>query len=461
MKSFIILLICLALRNGILCDGLKKLKMRKYIASQAIASLINKLDANYNMKFRIITLANDTDADELAAFVFTLTSSAVFLLKIESYESLKIPYGISEVFISKYNLFNLPETSRSMQNAILPINRYTTSYYETFHLNYAYNENFIDQKYENDVCNANFDVKSIKHRMFHLTHSNDTKIMNLYNCELFSGKSCDSKWTLKNTFLSSNNSWSSVEFLQRKTRFNHCKVQIHVQFYESIKLRSILDYRESDDGTAYFFGAEGSIIQLFSEERSVNFTLYKPNSNMTLYVEFAIGYLTLFESNIYWEQFNSFHITTPILIAPGTFVVTRGLLYTLAEKLILPFDDATWIALISTLCCGVFAIYVIMQMSDESQKFIFGSQTRYHVLRMFQIFFGLGIEKLPGRNFSRFIFMIFTMSFLVIRNAYQGKMFEFITGNVRRPTPFTVQELFETETIPILIHNTELLEGFG
>lgn len=70
-----------------------------------------------------------------------------------------------------------------------------------------------------------------------------------------------------------------------------------------------------------------------------------------------------------------------------------------------------------------------------------------------QIFFGIGLIRTPRRNFARFIFMAFTLYCLVIRNAYQGKMFEFLHSNAEKSTPKTIKELIDTQT-PIIIYKT-------
>jgi hypothetical protein len=70
-----------------------------------------------------------------------------------------------------------------------------------------------------------------------------------------------------------------------------------------------------------------------------------------------------------------------------------------------------------------------------------------------QIFFGFGSIQTPGRNFARFLLMIFTIFCLIIRTAHQGKMFEFITTDVRKPTPNNMQEMFDMEYPLIKVFN--------
>jgi hypothetical protein len=52
---------------------------------------------------------------------------------------------------------------------------------------------------------------------------------------------------------------------------------------------------------------------------------------------------------------------------------------------------------------------------------------------------------LPGRNFARFILMLYLLFCLVLRTAYQGKQFEFMGKEMRRPDPKTVENLIEKQ----------------
>lgn len=70
------------------------------------------------------------------------------------------------------------------------------------------------------------------------------------------------------------------------------------------------------------------------------------------------------------------------------FLVTRGKKYSAYEKMILPFDDWTWFEIIATFIIGTASIMFIRKLPQYVQDFIFGR--------------------------------------------YQGKMFDFITGDVRK-----------------------------
>jgi hypothetical protein len=118
------------------------------------------------------------------------------------------------------------------------------------------------------------------------------------------------------------------------------------------------------------------------------------------------------------------------------------------EKLLLPFDLETWIMIIITFAIGFLTILIIYRCNKTIQRFVFGTYVRDPSLYLTSIFFGIGVTRLPGRNFARFLFMVFTLYCLIIRTAYQGKMFDFLNIDVKRPTASSEEDLIQNQ-IPI------------
>jgi len=114
-------------------------------------------------------------------------------------------------------------------------------------------------------------------------------------------------------------------------------------------------------------------------------------------------------------------ITDLISIYREVFVVIPlGDFYSGFEKLFLPFDDATWILIAMT-----FAI---------------GRDVTAPTMNLFAAFFGLGQLRLPGRNFARFLLMLYIIWCLIIRTAYQGVLYDLLKGDGRRPQNMQLQD---------------------
>jgi hypothetical protein len=165
-----------------------------------------------------------------------------------------------------------------------------------------------------------------------------------------------------------------------------------------------------------------------------NYEIIHPNSFVKTYTSKVMTFYTK---------------TYPVYYSQYGYTITKGLSYTPMEKLLLPFDLETWIMIIITFAIGFLTIFIIYRCNRFVQRFVFGTFIRDPSLNLTSIFFGIGVTRLPGRNFARYLFMIFTLYCLIIRTAYQGKMFEFLNTDVKRPTAKVEQNLIDWK-IPVL-----------
>ena len=131
-----------------------------------------------------------------------------------------------------------------------------------------------------------------------------------------------------------------------------------------------------------------------------------------------------------------------IYTTSDVFVVPPGELYTSWEKLLLPFDWATWMWLGITFAIAFLVILAIkVSKSASMYELIIGSNVATPNLNVVAIFMGIGQILLPQRNVTRFLFMNFILFSLIMRTAYQGKYFEFLTSEMRRKPIQTIEEL--------------------
>jgi len=129
-----------------------------------------------------------------------------------------------------------------------------------------------------------------------------------------------------------------------------------------------------------------------------------------------------------------FETTRLISIYREIFVVIRlGDFYSGLEKLFLPFDIATWILIAMTFTIGLITILIVTQLSLTIRNFVIGRDVRAPTMNMFAAFFGLGQTRLPGRNFARFLLMLYILWCLIIRTGYQGVLYDLLKGDGRKP----------------------------
>ena len=125
-------------------------------------------------------------------------------------------------------------------------------------------------------------------------------------------------------------------------------------------------------------------------------------------------------------------------------IVPTGKFYTPWEKLFLPFDRDTWIWLGIVFTTAILVILLIKLSNSASMyDFVIGSNVSTPILNVIALFMGIGQVFLPQRNVSRFLFINFILFCLIMRTAYQGKYFEFITCDIKKKPISTVDELKE------------------
>jgi hypothetical protein len=125
------------------------------------------------------------------------------------------------------------------------------------------------------------------------------------------------------------------------------------------------------------------------------------------------------------------------------FFVTPGELYTSYEKVYLPFDYETWMYLCITFACAFAMIFIINRLNKNIQDIVYGENVQTPAFNIVSIFFGIGQVKLPTANFARILLVTFLYFCMIIRNAYQEVQFEMFTSDLRKPSPKTIDQLYD------------------
>lgn len=113
------------------------------------------------------------------------------------------------------------------------------------------------------------------------------------------------------------------------------------------------------------------------------------------------------------------------------------------EKMILPFDDDTWICIFVTFVIALVVIQIINRCSTTVQNFMYGRLVKTPTLNVISTFLAGYQTQLPGTNFARFNTMLYIIWCLIFRTCYQSKMFEFLQVDLRHSMPQTFKELSE------------------
>lgn len=124
-----------------------------------------------------------------------------------------------------------------------------------------------------------------------------------------------------------------------------------------------------------------------------------------------------------------------------TFAVPFGELYTPMEKMFLMFDDELWLAIAITLIITILIIQIIKRLPMKVQMFVFGRSIQTPTMNLLSIFLIGAQYKVPGRNFARFLLVLFLVWSLIIRTCYQSMLFKYLQANPRRPGVRNLDEL--------------------
>lgn len=130
-------------------------------------------------------------------------------------------------------------------------------------------------------------------------------------------------------------------------------------------------------------------------------------------------------------------------VFPEVFAVSPGAKFGSFEKLLQPFEYIVWIILGLTLAVAVVVILTLNLKFVPARSFIFGAGIRYPLYNMLTAALGGSQKKLPQRNFSRFLLMMFVILCLVIRSAYQGALFKFLQSDDHRKDVETIDDMVE------------------
>ena len=138
-----------------------------------------------------------------------------------------------------------------------------------------------------------------------------------------------------------------------------------------------------------------------------------------------------------------------------TLTVPAGEPYSQLEKMFLMFDKETWICIGVTLAGSLLVIQVINFMSIQLQNFVFGREVRTPTLNVADIFLNGGQNRVPGRNFARFMLMMFVIWALIIRTCYQSELYKNLQTDMRRPRVKTIDEMNEKNFTLVCLNGQE------
>lgn len=151
--------------------------------------------------------------------------------------------------------------------------------------------------------------------------------------------------------------------------------------------------------------------------------------------------------------------SSPLFSDYLTFSVPAGKPYSQLEKMFLTFDKNTWVAIGVVLAIAFLAVWIINFMPLHVQNFVYGRNVKTAMLNLADIFLNGGQNREPGRNFARYLLMMFITWTLIIRTCYQSELYRNLQLDLRKPRIRSIEELNEQNFTLIYEPNSELFLG--
>ena len=337
----------------------------------------------------------------------SFTVDKILRIKNDS-TNVRVNKGVPDFLVTSTILFF--DSMESFLTNIKQINFNFQQFTRYDHLIYISNANIEELESLNDDV-VNFNVAYL------LNHTENS--IDLATSFLFTKENCrKNRLVFINRFEKSTMRWKNSNFYPEKFQnLNNCTLNV---------------------GTWDSMRSEYNVFQSFRKSFNfhMNLTRYKDPQEM-----FSDSSVDLF------MQINSFadeyFLGYAYIYEMGVFFIPPGDPYTPLEKMFLPFDTKTWIAIIVTLSIGVVVIQIVNRCPVEIQHFIFGRDIQTPMVNFVSTILIGSQFKTPGRNFARFILMMFIIWCLIIRTAYQSVMFTNLQQDLRKPGIKSVRELFD------------------
>ncbi|KAG5679499.1 hypothetical protein PVAND_009063 [Polypedilum vanderplanki] len=323
-------------------------------------------------------------------------------------------------------------------------------------------------------------VKSFDLRYYEFFIITNENVVDLYANLLYSEDHCeDFRVKLLNTFNIQSQTWKKeLKIFDHFDNFHGCMVQfvIYLCFAFNVdidknyteKLMDFIDRTYEAVETLEkpkFYGITHEVIQSMAQK--LNFTTHYSayhNAHGKYYNLRRFRKKNKFFTFLDDEVINfgtstfSFHFSQAFYTEDFVFVISQNDFYNNYEKLTFPFDTTSWILIFFTFALTFTTIFGLHFCPRWFKEIVFGRGVIHPAYNALGIFFGISQLRLPNESFCRAILLIYLWYCLIIRTCWQSMMFEFMTSDMRKPLPESIEDLFRMNYTILLKNNAPYLE---
>ena len=277
-------------------------------------------------------------------------------------------------------------------------------------------------------------------------------------------------------------SWlRQIDYFPRKlTSFYGCHLRV-----AAFSNPPFMIINEDKNGAVSVDGVEGILLRVLSQRFHFNVDLYTPKelSGSILKNGSTTGAIKMIvdsEVNMTLGFFASMPLRDAIM-QPSSVYFTTNLVWMVPPgkpqsslaKLANPLKYIIWILTSLTVVIGFIVIAVVKFQPLVVQKFVFGNKTQSPGMNFINVVLGNSLHQVPMRNFSRFLLLLATVYFFIIRTCYSSGLVKFMQMDTREQHMMTTVEMVEEnftfylkETamvyvldIPTVLHRTKILSA--
>lgn len=245
----------------------------------------------------------------------------------------------------------------------------------------------------------------------------------LATIEFFTEELCNQAQIVTvDSFNKSSKSWSNkLKFQEKFKHFHDCMIVLKIEIDNDVVFKDPLSKK--------VIGVTPDISQVVAQKG--NFSAYlQTHGDQTLAdwsfdivngVELIPQVSVFVGIPLHYDA--GLHLTTTFAEINFFFIVTPGDIFSNWEKVLLPFDNDTWMYLLITFGVAFFVVFLINRRPVKFQNLFYGEGVKYPGFNILGSFFGVSQFKLPSENFARILLIFFLFFCLIFRTAYQGKLF--------------------------------------
>lgn len=224
---------------------------------------------------------------------------------------------------------------------------------------------------------------------------------------------CNKKFlTVINKFSKPTGKWQSSQFFLKLENFFGCQLS----FLEFDRPFSAFVTYSRIHGKLIVQGYAIDFINAIA--RHLNFTPYhnmfndvtKKAANANIRSDMSLRVGSMSNSNVQLRL-----TIVDFMSDTSSFLIPPGEEFTPFEKMFLPFDHATWVAISSTMLIAVIAIQCLNYASINIQNLVYGDNVKTPTLNVLIAIVGGGQTVIPKKSFARFLLMMFIIFSLIIR----------------------------------------------